>query len=80
MLSLSPHTDIVSCLTIDHGGGHLMTGSRDTTCMIWSVQVQSGICHSLKPKPLQILYGHDSEVTAVQISVALDLAVSGSKV
>lgn len=31
-------------------------------------------------QPLQILYGHSSEVTSVAISVELDLAVSGSKV
>lgn len=32
------------------------------------------------PKPHQILYGHDTEVTCVAIMTELDVAVSGSKV
>ena len=35
---------------------------------------------NLSNKPLQTLYGHDDEVTAVHISSELDLAVSASKV
>jgi len=35
---------------------------------------------NLSTKPLQTLYGHDHEVTAVHISTELDLAASASKV
>ena len=42
--------------------------------------LQSGSSSGLNNKPVQILYGHDDEVTCVAISVELDLAVSGSKV
>ena len=34
------HTDIVTCLALDNCGIQLMTGSRDTTCMIWEISYQ----------------------------------------
>lgn len=41
---------------------------------------QGGFSSSLSPRPVQILCGHDQEVTCVAISTELDMAVSGSKV
>lgn len=41
---------------------------------------QGGFSSGLAPKPVQVLYGHDDEVTCVAISTELDMAVSGSKV
>ncbi|KAL4217498.1 Neurobeachin-like protein 1 [Mactra antiquata] len=73
------HIDVVTCLALDYCGSHLITGSRDTTCIIWQVQHQSGVCVNVSTKPLQTLYGHDNEVTAVYISSELDMAVSASK-
>ncbi|GAB1600529.1 neurobeachin-like protein 1 isoform X2 [Argonauta hians] len=73
------HIDVVTCLALGYCGSHLITGSRDTTCMIWKVLFQAGSACSLSNKPTQILYGHDDEVTAVQISTELDMAVSASK-
>ncbi|XP_012936084.1 neurobeachin-like protein 1 [Aplysia californica] len=73
------HIDIVTCLALDNCGRHLVTGSRDTTCMVWEIVQQAGVSVNLNPKPLQTLYGHDSEVTAVHISTELDLVVSASK-
>uniref|UniRef100_A0A803W0N7 Neurobeachin-like protein 2 n=1 Tax=Ficedula albicollis TaxID=59894 RepID=A0A803W0N7_FICAL len=72
------HMDIVTCLAIDHCGIHLISGSRDTTCMIWQIVQQVGYL-GLAPKPLQILYGHTDEVSSVGISTELDMAVSGSR-
>uniref|UniRef100_A0A8B9MF38 Neurobeachin like 1 n=1 Tax=Accipiter nisus TaxID=211598 RepID=A0A8B9MF38_9AVES len=74
------HMDIVTCLAIDYCGIHLISGSRDTTCMIWQIVQQGGVPVGLAPKPLQILYGHTDEVSSVSISTELDMAVSGSKV
>lgn len=31
----SPHADIVTCLALDTCGIYLISGSRDTTCMVW---------------------------------------------
>uniref|UniRef100_A0A8D2QNZ1 Neurobeachin like 1 n=1 Tax=Zosterops lateralis melanops TaxID=1220523 RepID=A0A8D2QNZ1_ZOSLA len=70
------HMDIVTCLAIDHCGIHLISGSRDTTCIIWEI---GGVPVGLAPKPLQILYGHTDEVSSVGISTELDMAVSGSR-
>ncbi|CAM9697469.1 unnamed protein product [Lampetra planeri] len=73
------HIDIVTCLALDGCGIHLVTGSRDTTCMVWQLLYQGGICVGLIPKPLQVLYGHTAEVLCVAISTELDMAVSGAK-
>ncbi|XP_072337816.1 neurobeachin-like protein 1 isoform X1 [Scyliorhinus torazame] len=73
------HMDIVTCLATDYCGIHLISGSRDTTCMIWQILQQGGIAVGLALKPMQILYGHTEEITSVAISTELDMAVSGSK-
>ncbi|XP_029444090.1 neurobeachin-like protein 2 isoform X2 [Rhinatrema bivittatum] len=73
------HIDIVTCLAFDLCGIYLISGSRDTTCMIWQVLQQGGLSSGLAPKPVQVLYGHDEEVTCVALSTELDMAVSGSK-
>ncbi|XP_031760024.1 neurobeachin-like protein 2 isoform X1 [Xenopus tropicalis] len=76
---ITRHIDVVSCLALDLCGIYLISGSRDTTCMIWQVLQQGGISCGLSPKPVQVLFGHDDEVTCVAISTELDMAVSGSK-
>ncbi|XP_028256538.1 neurobeachin-like protein 1 isoform X2 [Parambassis ranga] len=73
------HMDIVTCLSTDHCGIHLISGSRDTTCMVWQVLQQGGAPVGLCPKPIQVLYGHTDEVVSVSISTELDMAVSGSR-
>ncbi|XP_069568849.1 neurobeachin-like protein 1 isoform X2 [Brachyistius frenatus] len=73
------HTDVVTCLSTDHCGIHLISGSRDTTCMVWRVLQQGGAPVGLLPKPIQVLYGHTGEVVSVSISTELDMAVSGSR-
>ncbi|XP_006862088.1 PREDICTED: neurobeachin-like protein 1 [Chrysochloris asiatica] len=73
------HMDIVTCLGTDYCGIHLISGSRDTTCMIWQITQQGGTPVGLASKPFQILYGHTNEVLSVAISTELDMAVSGSR-
>ncbi|XP_038073345.1 neurobeachin-like protein 1 isoform X2 [Patiria miniata] len=73
------HTDIVTCLALDNCGMQLMTGSRDTTCMIWEIAYQGGVACGVGSQPVQTLYGHDDEVCCVAISTELDMAVSASK-
>lgn len=73
------HMDIVTCLATDHFGIHLISGSRDTTCMVWQVLQQGGAPVGLSHKPVQVLYGHTEEVVSVSISTELDMAVSGSR-
>eukprot|EP00164_Ancoracysta_twista_P003908 GFYU01005239.1.p1 GENE.GFYU01005239.1~~GFYU01005239.1.p1 ORF type:complete len:1869 (-),score=444.28 GFYU01005239.1:22-4860(-) len=83
--SISQHKDIVTCLALGEDKVTLVTGSRDTTLMVWEFTttstMQLGIskqCY-LVEKPRQILYGHDDEVTCVAVSTALDIVASGSK-
>ncbi|XP_069790231.1 neurobeachin-like protein 1 isoform X3 [Narcine bancroftii] len=73
------HMDIVTCLATDYCGIHLISGSRDTTCMIWQILQQGGMPVGLALKPMQILYGHTEEIASVAISTELDMAISGSK-
>uniref|UniRef100_A0A452RXT2 Neurobeachin like 1 n=1 Tax=Ursus americanus TaxID=9643 RepID=A0A452RXT2_URSAM len=73
------HMDIVTCLATDYCGIYLISGSRDTTCMIWQITQQGGVPVGLASKPFQILYGHTDEVLSVGISTELDMAVSGSR-
>jgi hypothetical protein len=70
------HEDVVTCMALDRvgTGDHLITGSRDTTCVVWRFGSNEVYDH-----PLQTLYGHDSEVTCVDISTELDMTVSGAK-
>ena len=65
-------------MALDNIGLTLITGSRDTTCLIWEVTQQAGVPMGINGKPLQTLYGHTSEVTTVAMSVELDMAVSGA--
>lgn len=99
--------DVVTCLALDLCGIYLISGSRDTSCIVWQVLqqvtllrcltapqcyklviirnawlvvLQGGFSSGLSPRPVQVLCGHDQEVTCVAISTELDMAVSGSKV
>ena len=70
--------DIVTCLAIDYTGRLLVSGSMDTTCMVWQIIQEYGSSVNLDPSPLHILYGHNDCVTSVDISIELDMIVSGS--
>ncbi|XP_032314533.1 neurobeachin-like protein 2 isoform X11 [Camelus ferus] len=76
---LSRHLDVVTCLALDSCGIYLISGSRDTTCMVWRLLQQGGLSVGLASKPVQILYGHEAAVSCVAISTELDMAVSGSE-
>ncbi|KAJ5068656.1 beach domain-containing protein lvsc [Anaeramoeba ignava] len=68
------HKDIVTCLKFEKN--ILVTGSRDTTVMLWKFNTKIG---QFDQEPINILYGHDDEVNCVDISTNLDVVVSGSK-
>jgi len=72
------HTDLITCLSIDVEGTFCITGSRDTTVIVWEmVENQTG--GNMQAKSFQVLYGHDKPVSTVSISICLDVALSGSK-
>ena len=46
--------------------------------MVWETNTK-GYIFKIEENPLHILYGHDNEVTCVDINIELDIAISGSK-
>jgi WD40 repeat protein len=70
--------DLVTCVAIDYTGSLIVTGSMDTTCMIWQVVQEFGLSVNLDPVPMHILYGHTESVTSVDISNELDIVASAS--
>ena len=76
--SVLRHKDVVTCLALGSDGKTLITGSKDTTLIIWRILTKSGT-YKVDEMPLHILCGHNDEVTCVDLSVELDVSVSGSK-
>lgn len=56
------------------------SGSHTVPSIFRFIHCQGGFSSGLSPRPVQVLCGHDQEVTCVAISTELDMAVSGSKV
>lgn len=83
--SLIHHSDIITCLALDSTGYVLVTGSRDTTCVIWHISNDNSYSNNVNDQESNsfisadiTLYGHTSEVTSVCVSTELDMVVSGS--
>ncbi|XP_065679524.1 neurobeachin-like protein 1 isoform X2 [Hydra vulgaris] len=72
------HNDVVTCLSIDPNGSHVITGSADRTCAIWKVYQSSGFSSGISEKPIQVIYGHDACLSDVSMYLDLDLAVTGA--
>ena len=65
-------------MALDYTGTLMVSGSMDTTCMLWQIVLEHESSVNLDPKPVHILYGHTDGVTSVDISIELDLIVSAS--
>lgn len=39
--SITKHLDIITCIALDNCGSYVVTGSRDCTCIIWSLSGSS---------------------------------------
>ncbi|KAJ6248752.1 beige/beach-related [Anaeramoeba flamelloides] len=68
--SVVQHYGVVTCLNVHRD--YLATGSTDITVKIWKIG-------KTITKPYQILYGHNDQITCVNINQDLDIVVSGSK-
>ncbi|KAK3235248.1 hypothetical protein CYMTET_54533 [Cymbomonas tetramitiformis] len=83
--SLRHHKDVVTCVAMGADGETLVTGSHDTTLMVWQMGTdrEGGKSHvgrfPIRERPCQVLYGHDGPVTCVDVSTTLDLVVSGAE-
>nr|XP_027094520.1 BEACH domain-containing protein B isoform X2 [Coffea arabica]XP_027094521.1 BEACH domain-containing protein B isoform X3 [Coffea arabica] len=91
--SIRQHKDIVSCIAVTSDGSILVTGSYDTTVMVWEVNrlratekrvrnAQAELPRRdsvIAETPFHILCGHDDIITCLFASVELDIVISGSK-
>eukprot|EP01059_Diplonema_ambulator_P001968 TRINITY_DN11622_c0_g1_i6.p1 TRINITY_DN11622_c0_g1~~TRINITY_DN11622_c0_g1_i6.p1 ORF type:complete len:3514 (+),score=1103.06 TRINITY_DN11622_c0_g1_i6:89-10630(+) len=72
--SLFGHNDVVTCLAVDNANTHLVTGSKDTTLLLWTLRLRNSF-------PLAVLkatlIGHADEVLCVDINTELDIIASG---
>lgn len=74
------HKDVVTCLALDRLGRHLISGSRDLTCILWDVsRIMISPTKVTQAKLLHVLCGHKKEVVCVVIMTELDIAASGAK-
>ncbi|KAJ5072102.1 beach domain-containing protein [Anaeramoeba ignava] len=69
------HRDIVTCLKFNRN--FLVTGSKDTTLIVWDCNFNSGKIFLDSPK--NILCEHNDEIECLDINWDLDMIVSGSR-
>ena len=50
--------DVVTCLALDASGTILMSGSKDSTSMLWPIKKQGGVTVGItNPSPFHVLTG-----------------------
>ncbi|QDZ23815.1 BEACH domain-containing protein [Chloropicon primus] len=77
--SVSCHKDAITCVAVGFDEKVVVTGSRDTTVIVWKIQRKAkSVQPALEDNPLHILYGHQDEVSSIALSVPLDLVISAS--
>jgi WD40 repeat protein len=79
--SVSCHQDAITCVDVGYEEKVVVTGSRDTTVIVWRIipsASKSGKAAQavLRDNPMHILYGHQDEVSCVCLSVPLNLVIS----
>ena len=80
--SLMAHKDIVTCVAISVDGEVFVSGSRDTTVLVWEILPggpKGATGTRVHDSPRYILYGHSDDVTCVVVDVGCDVVLSGSK-
>ena len=81
VVSITRHRDVVTSLSLADGGvgaRRLVTASRDTTLMVWKVEPGRELPVSASSL-LFVLYGHDTPLTCVCASAAMDVVVSSGE-
>ena len=77
--SMDFHKDVCTCIAVDtQAYRYLVTGSADTTVLVWDIANCSSANNYGLRAPVQTLYGHDNKVTCVAINCAMNMIVSGS--
>ena len=85
--SLHQHKDIVTCIAAGADGRTVVSGSRDTTLVIWDAvtpaktsksKQKSAVTVVLNERPRHVLYGHADAVVCLAVCTELDMVVSAS--
>jgi hypothetical protein len=77
--SMDYHKDVCTCIAVDtQSYRYLVTGSADTTVLVWDITNCSSVNKYGLVAPIHTLYGHDNKVTCVAINCAMNMIVSGS--
>ena len=83
--SLKQHKDIVTCVAAGADCRTIVSGSRDTTLVIWDAAPPPGKAKQkgivplvLRDRPRHVLYGHSDAVVCLAVCTELDLVVSAS--
>ncbi|XP_044313954.1 neurobeachin-like protein 1 isoform X2 [Drosophila rhopaloa] len=67
--SVTRHLDIITCIALDNCGSYLVTGSRDCTCIVWSIQAnQQGGGGSTSNIPVHALTGQSHLQAITQLN------------
>ncbi|XP_016965491.1 neurobeachin-like protein 1 isoform X2 [Drosophila biarmipes] len=67
--SVTRHLDIITCIALDNCGSYLVTGSRDCTCIVWSIQSnQQGGGASTSNIPVHALTGQSHLQAITQLN------------
>jgi len=78
--SLLYHKGRVTCLSLteDEGSTFLVTGSEDTTILIWELRWRDKKPQMIFEVPRHVLYGHNDQITAVVANAELGVVLSTS--
>ncbi|XP_068150111.1 LOW QUALITY PROTEIN: neurobeachin-like protein 1 [Drosophila tropicalis] len=66
--SVTRHLDIITCLALDNCGSYLVTGSRDCTCIVWSIQWNQQSAGHSSNIPGHVLTGQSYMQTISQLN------------
>ncbi|KNC77052.1 hypothetical protein SARC_10478, partial [Sphaeroforma arctica JP610] len=69
------HTDGVTCLTLSDNHEILLTGSKDTTVMVWKLVPGTSKIHR---QPQAVIYEHSEPIRCLAVDKNHDLVASGS--
>eukprot|EP01134_Creolimax_fragrantissima_P002008 CFRG2008T1 len=69
------HTDGVTCLALSENNELLLTGSKDTTVMVWKFLPDS---YKIHRQPQAMIYEHDQSIRCLAVNKDHDVVASGS--
>eukprot|EP00049_Salpingoeca_infusionum_P016595 m.341280 g.341280 ORF g.341280 m.341280 type:complete len:3305 (+) comp16111_c0_seq3:237-10151(+) len=70
------HKDVVTCLSLDRRGTHLISGSRDSTAVLWHIHAPNG--KDLVLTNLVVYTGQRSPIIAAAVDAEHDMVVLGA--